>query len=90
MGWPRSRRRRNNGIRAALAERLDDAPVFEPTATAPPSAPAEVRPPRVIPPGESRYRRIGGLRERLDAIEESEDDLHVTIDLTELRHRTVR
>ena len=90
MGWPRSRRRRNNGIRAVVAERLDDATPSEATSTAPPGAPTDVRPPRVIPPGESRYRRIGGLRERLDAIDEPEDDLHVTIDLTELRHRTVR
>ena len=89
MGW-RSRRRRNNGIRTAVAERLDDAPLFKSSATSPPSAPPDVRPPRVIPPGESRYRRVGGLRERLDAIDEAEDDLHVTIDLTELRHRTVR
>ena len=90
MGWPRSRRRRNTGIRAAVAERLTDANALEATASAPPSAPPAVRPPRVIPPGESRYRRIGGLRERLDAIDDGEDDLHVTIDLTELRHRTVR
>ncbi len=90
MGWPRSRRRRNNGIRAAVAERLDETSRFQPPATAPPSAPADARPPRVIPPGESRYRRIGGLRERLEAVDEPEDDLHVTIDLTELRQRTVR
>ena len=90
MGWPRSRRRRNNGIRAAVAERLDEASVFESPPIAPRGAPAEVRPPQVIPPGESRYRRIGGLRERLDAVDEAEDDLHVTIDLTELRQRTVR
>ena len=89
MGW-RSRRRRNNGIRAAVAERLDAPPPFEASATSPPGAPSDVRPPRVIPPGESRYRRVGGLRERLDAIDEPEDELHVTIDLTELRHRTVR
>lgn len=90
MGWPRSKRRRNNGLGAAVAERLDGASVFEPKATAPRSAPSDVRPPRVIPPGESRYRRIGGLRERLDAVGEPEDELHVTIDLTDLRQRTVR
>jgi hypothetical protein len=64
--------------------------VFESTVTAPRGAPSDVRPPRVIPPGESRYRRIGGLRERLEAVDEPEDDLHVTVDLTELRQRTVR
>ena len=90
MGWPRRRRRRNNGIRAAVAERLDDAPAPPSAPTAPRGAPSESRPPRVMPPGESRYRRVGGLRERLDAIDDAEDDLHVTIDLTELRHRTVR
>lgn len=90
MGWPRSRRRRNNGIRAAIADRLEGAPASPSNPIAPPGAPTDVRPPRVIPPGESRYRRIGGLRERLAAIDDVDDDLHVTIDLTELRHRTVR
>jgi hypothetical protein len=57
----------------------------------PPSAPpaAKTRPPLTVPPGETRYRKQGGLRARLQAAAEEGEELHVSIDIRELRARTV-
>ena len=39
---------------------------------------------------DTRYQRARGLRRRLNAAARDGQDLHITIDLTELRRRTVR
>lgn len=46
--------------------------------------------PLTVPPGETRYQRARGLRTRLEAVAAEGVDLHITIDLTELREKTVR
>jgi hypothetical protein len=42
-----------------------------------------------VPPGETRYRKQGGLRARLQAAAEEGEELHVSVDIRELRARTV-
>lgn len=89
MGW--RRRRRRSGL--AVTSRLEPAPPSEvpsePARGPAPSGPAPSRPGWHVPPGESRYHRTAGLRARLDAIDD-DDELRVTIDLTDLRNRTLR
>ena len=46
--------------------------------------------PLTVPPGKTRYERAGGLRTRLEAAAAEGVDLHITIDLSELREKTVR
>lgn len=46
--------------------------------------------PLTVPPGKTRYERAGGLRTRLEAAAAEGVDLHITIDLNELREKTVR
>lgn len=46
--------------------------------------------PLFVEPGDTRYERAGGLRARLAAATQDDEDVHVVIDLAELRRRTVR
>ena len=86
MGWSRNRRKSPDAL-ALRPERAEPIPEARPRSV---SAPRDSRPPTIVPPGESRYHKAGGLRARLAAVAADGEDIHVTIDLTELRQRTVR
>ena len=77
-------RRRTPRSRGAFAGRL----ITENTRPEP--ARPRVRPPLTFSPGESRYSKTGGLRARLEEAAADGEELHVTVDIRELRVRALR
>ena len=89
MGWSRNRRRRTRSA-VGLANRPAAVEPMVVQRVRSTTAPRDTRPRSLVPPGESRYHKAGGLRSRLADAAARGEDIHVTVDLTDLRRRTVR